>query len=78
MRAIKGQNVSQEYKDKNMIYDPKRTSCEQKLKHALHQWETFSGLYAGVFLENKKLKERVRRLKKAQHAAFLPFKGFVI
>ncbi len=60
-----------------MIYDPKRTSCEQKLKHALHQWETFSGLYAGAFLENKKLKERVRRLKKAQRKAQLPFSGSI-
>jgi len=60
-----------------MTYDPKRTSCERKLEHCEHQRINFMNLYHGAFLENKKLKGRISRLKKAQRAAQLPFKGAI-
>ncbi len=69
-----------------MTYDPKRTECEQKLEQCEHMKQRYLEAYHNYYLyEMPKIRrqlnlanKRIKKLKAAQRAAQLPFKGIVV
>ena len=66
------------------MFDPKRVSCEQKLKHCEHIRQIFIELHQGEYMRANRLESRVHefekmnaKLKRKVDLSEFPFKGMI-
>ena len=60
-----------------MTYKPNESECERKLRISEYLREQIADNYQEQLKRANELDERVKRLKKAQRAAMMPFMGII-